>query len=79
MGPAEGQVVGREANLGRREVHLHSGQVRGTPSGLRAEDKKGSLINFQFENGLYTVPKLLQNGYVAIGKAKVEFHRQENN
>ena len=43
------------------------------------KDKKGSLINFQFENGLYTVPKLLENGYVAIGKAKVEFHRQEAN
>ena len=43
------------------------------------KDKKGSLINFDFANGLYTVPKLLQNGYVAIGKSKVEFHRQEVN
>jgi type IV secretory pathway VirB9-like protein len=43
------------------------------------KDKKGSLINFDFANGLYTIPKLLQNGYVAIGKAKVEFHREEAN
>ena len=39
------------------------------------KDKKGSLINFDFSNGLYTVPKQLDNGYLAIGKQKVEFHR----
>ncbi len=39
------------------------------------KDKKGSLINFDFSNGLYTVPKQLENGYLAIGKQKVEFHR----
>ena len=55
------------------------GKFEEPPVVYELKDRKGSLINFQFENGLYTVPKLLQNGYVAIGKAKVEFHRQENN
>jgi type IV secretory pathway VirB9-like protein len=55
------------------------GKFEEPPVVYELKDKKGSLINFQFENGLYTVPKLLQNGYVAIGKAKVEFHRQEAN
>jgi hypothetical protein len=39
------------------------------------KDGKGSLINFDFSNGLYTVPKELDNGYLAIGKKKVEFRR----
>ena len=39
------------------------------------KDKKPSLINFDFNGGLYTVPKLLENGYLAIGKQKVDFHR----
>ena len=55
------------------------GKFEEPPVVYELKDKKGSLINFDFSNGLYTVPKLLQNGYVAIGKSKVEFHRQETN
>ncbi len=55
------------------------GKFEEPPVVYELKDKKPSLINFDFANGLYTVPKLLQNGYVAIGKSKVEFHRQENN
>jgi type IV secretory pathway VirB9-like protein len=55
------------------------GKFEEPPVVYEVKDKKGSLINFDFANGLYTVPKLLQNGYVAIGKAKVEFHRQGAN
>jgi type IV secretory pathway VirB9-like protein len=54
------------------------GKFEEPPVVYEVKDKKGSLINFDFANGLYTVPKLLQNGYVAIGKSKVEFHREEN-
>jgi type IV secretion system protein VirB9 len=46
-----------------------------TPALYEVKDKKPSLINFDFNGGLYTVPKLLDNGYLAIGKQKVEFHR----
>ena len=53
------------------------GKFEEPPVVYELKDKKGSLINFEFANGLYTVPKLLQNGYVAIGKSKVEFHRQQ--
>ena len=55
------------------------GKFEEPPVVYELKDKKGSLINFDFANGLYTVPKLLQNGSVAIGKSKVEFHRQEAN
>ena len=55
------------------------GKFEEPPVVYELKDKKGSIINFDFANGLYTVPKLLQNGYVAIGKSKVEFHREEAN
>jgi len=51
------------------------GTFQETPALYELKDGKGSLINFDFNNGLYTVPKQLENGYLAIGKQKVEFHR----
>ena len=51
------------------------GHFQETPALYEAKEKKGSLINFDFNNGLYTVPKELGNGYLEIGKQKVEFHR----
>lgn len=51
------------------------GQFQETPALYEVKDKKPSLINFDFANGLYTVPKQLDSGYLAIGKQKVEFHR----
>lgn len=51
------------------------GQFQEAPALYELKDGKGSLINFDFNAGLYTVPKQLENGYLAIGKQKVEFHR----
>jgi type IV secretory pathway VirB9-like protein len=51
------------------------GRFQETPALYETKDGKGSLINFDFSNGLYTVPKQLDNGYLAIGKQKVAFHR----
>jgi type IV secretory pathway VirB9-like protein len=51
------------------------GQFQETPALYELKDGKGSLINFDYNGGLYTVPKELENGYLSIGKKKVEFHR----
>jgi type IV secretion system protein VirB9 len=51
------------------------GHFQETPALYEVKDGKPSLINFDFANGLYTVPTELDNGYLAIGKKKVEFHR----
>jgi type IV secretory pathway VirB9-like protein len=45
------------------------------------EDGKSSLIQYSFANGLYTVPKLLYDGYFAIGakkENKLTFHRERS-
>jgi type IV secretion system protein VirB9 len=51
------------------------GKFQETPALYELKDNKGSLINFDFSAGLFTVPKQLEHGYLAIGKQKVEFHR----
>lgn len=51
------------------------GKFQETPALYEVKEKKPSLINFDFANGLYTVPKEVDNGYLAIGKQKLEFHR----
>jgi type IV secretory pathway VirB9-like protein len=51
------------------------GQFQETPALYEVKEGKPSLINFDFANGLYTVPKQLENGYLEIGKQKVEFRR----
>ena len=43
------------------------------------EDGKPSLIQYSYANGIYTVPKLLYDGYFAIGdkkQNKLAFHRE---
>jgi len=51
------------------------GAFQETPALYELKDGKGSLINYDFSAGLYTVPKQLENGYLAIGKQRVDFHR----
>jgi len=53
------------------------GQFQETPALYEVKDGKPSLINFDFNDGLYTVPKELDRGYLAIGKQKVAFHRTD--
>jgi type IV secretory pathway VirB9-like protein len=55
------------------------GHFQEPPALYEMKDGKGSLINFDFSNGLYTVPKVLDDGYLEIGKKKVEFHRTKDN
>jgi len=53
------------------------GKFQETPALYEVKDKKPSLVNFDFNDGLYTVPKQVDNGYLEIGKQKVDFHRTE--
>jgi type IV secretory pathway VirB9-like protein len=51
------------------------GHFQEPPALYEVKDGKGSLINFDFSDGLYTVPKTLDQGYLAIGKQRLEFRR----
>lgn len=74
---SKGKEMGLEAIWRDNKFTYLRGKFQETPALYEVKDKKPSLINFDFNNGLYTVPKELDNGYLEIGKKKVEFHRVE--
>jgi len=49
--------------------------AREKPSLYEVKDGKPNLISFQVENGVYIVPKILDDAYLAVGKKKLGFHR----
>jgi type IV secretory pathway VirB9-like protein len=51
--------------------------AREKPALYEIKDGKPNLINFQLENGVYIVPKILDSGYLAIGKKRLSITRQE--
>ena len=72
-------AVLRVGHLPRRAVHLHPGGREGTARALRARRvattrfKTPNLVNFQVEHGVYIVPKVLEHGYLVLGKQKLVF------
>lgn len=50
--------------------------AREKPTLYEVKDGKPSLINFQLANGVYIVPKILNAGYLAVGKKRVVFARR---
>jgi type IV secretory pathway VirB9-like protein len=50
--------------------------AREKPALYELKDGKPNLIPFQFENGVYIVPRVLDNAYLAIGNKKTTFARR---
>ncbi len=71
----KGKVLGLQQIWRDDRFTYLRGHFQETPALYELKDGKGSLINFDFKDGLYTVPKELDNGYLTIGKQRVDFHR----
>ncbi len=41
------------------------------------KDGNPNLINFDLVNGTYIIPKILDSGYLTIGKKKLALSRQQ--
>ena len=50
--------------------------AREKPALYEIKDGKPNLVSFQLENGVYIVPKIVDSGYLAVGKKKLNFNRQ---
>ena len=46
------------------------------PALYEVKDGKPALLNFQVHEGTYVVPKVLDKGYLALGKERFEFLQQ---
>ena len=50
--------------------------AREKPALYEIKDGKPNLVPFQLENGVYIVPKIVDSGYLAVGKKKLNFTRR---
>jgi type IV secretory pathway VirB9-like protein len=50
--------------------------AREKPALYEIKDGKPNLISFQFENGVYIASKIIDTGYLAVGKKKLPFARR---
>lgn len=48
-----------------------------TPVLYEVEDGKPNLVNFEYKDGVYVIQKILGRGYLAIGKEKMNFTRED--
>jgi type IV secretion system protein VirB9 len=56
-------------------TYIHA-QTSELPSLYELRDDAPNLVSFQVEHGIYIVPKVLERGYLAIGKQRVFFAQQ---
>lgn len=54
------------------------GKFQETPVLYETKDGKASLINWSYNDGLYTVDKIMLQGYLTIGKQRVDFRKEGN-
>ena len=48
------------------------------PTIYEIKDKKPNLVNFDLEDGVYVFPKILDTGYLVVGKKRARFNRRGN-
>jgi type IV secretory pathway VirB9-like protein len=48
------------------------------PTIYEIKDNKPNLINFDYENGVYIIPKIVDSGYLVVGKKKATFSRHSD-
>jgi type IV secretory pathway VirB9-like protein len=72
---SKGKTLGLEQVWRDDKFTYLRGHFEETPALYELKDGKGSLINFDYSDGLYTIPKAVYSGYLAIGKQRVEFKR----
>lgn len=48
-----------------------------TPTLMELVDGRPSLVEFSYRNGLYVIPKIIDRGYLVIGRKRLSFRREE--
>jgi type IV secretory pathway VirB9-like protein len=49
--------------------------AREFPALYELQDEAPAIVNFRVEHGLYVIPKVIERGYLALGKARLDFRQ----
>ena len=71
------EAVPRASDLARRAVHVPQDRCDRIAGALRAQGRQAGARELPGHNGTYVVPKVLDRGYLALGKAQFSFSQQE--
>lgn len=52
-------------------------EARELPALYEVKDGQPSLVNFQVQDGTYVIPKVLDRGYLALGKERFSFEQRQ--
>jgi type IV secretion system protein VirB9 len=58
----------------RTFIQAHTSEL---PSLYELKDGRPNLVNFEVHDGTYVVPKILDSGYLAVGKKRFTFQRAD--
>jgi Conjugal transfer protein len=59
-----------------RFTYIHA-RPEETPTLYEIKDGKPNLVSFDYQDGVYVISKILDSGYLAIGKRRLPFKREE--
>jgi type IV secretion system protein VirB9 len=48
-----------------------------TPTIVELRDGRPNIVNFTYENGIYVTDRILESGYLVVGKKRLKFYREE--
>ena len=71
------EAVPRALDLARWPVHLHQGRRQRAAGAVRSTGRQAVTRELPVQQGTSVVPKVLDEGYLALGKARFAFAQQE--
>ncbi len=60
----------------RRQVHLYQDDGPEKFSVYEMKDGKPNLVNYDLRDGTYIIPKVMDSGYLELGKKRMDFTRK---
>ena len=72
---SKGEKVGLQEIWNDDKFTYFRAKPNEAPALYEVKDGKPSLINFTLKDGLYTIDKLIDSGYLAVGKLQVNFQK----
>ena len=75
--PVNDKAAAAVAGLSRTAPRTVVADPEETPTLYEVRDGKPNLVNFEYKDGVYVAEKVIDRGYLAVGKSRLLFVRKE--